>query len=94
MAIIPRRTAAATTLPARVRDGSMKVRTPKSKKQKEVVANPCQAPALESIDALDLDAIGTHHTGLKVSLRWMILNVLSDTLRHLGHADARWSVAT
>jgi hypothetical protein len=46
----------------------------------------CDA-ALESIDALDFDAIGTHHTGLKVSLRWMILNVLSDTLRHLGHAD-------
>lgn len=43
--------------------------------------------ALESIDALDLDTVGTHHTGLKVSLRWMILNVLSDTLRHLGHAD-------
>lgn len=46
----------------------------------------CDA-ALESIDALELDAVGTHHTGLRVSLRWMILNVLSDTLRHLGHAD-------
>jgi hypothetical protein len=45
------------------------------------------AAALESIDALDLDTVGTHHTGLKVSLRWMILNVLADTLRHLGHAD-------
>ena len=45
------------------------------------------AAALESIDALDLDAVGTHHTGVKVSLRWMILNVLVDTLRHLGHAD-------
>lgn len=41
----------------------------------------------ESIDALDLDTVGTHHTGLKVSMRWMILNVLADTLRHLGHAD-------
>ena len=46
----------------------------------------CDA-ALASIDALDLDAVGTHHTGVKVSLRWMILNVLSDTVRHLGHAD-------
>src|SRR5687767_4756589 len=46
----------------------------------------CDA-ALESIDALDLDSVGTHHTGLRVSLRWMILVVLKDTLRHLGHAD-------
>lgn len=45
------------------------------------------AAALKSIDTLELDAIGTHHTGLKVSLRWMILTVLVDTLRHLGHAD-------
>jgi hypothetical protein len=46
----------------------------------------CDA-ALASIDELDLDAVGQHHAGVNVSLRWMILNVLSDTLRHLGHAD-------
>jgi len=45
------------------------------------------AASLESIDAMDLDAVGTHHTGVKVSLRWMILTILSDTLRHTGHAD-------
>jgi hypothetical protein len=46
----------------------------------------CDA-SLASIDAMDLDTVGTHHTGVKVSLRWMILTILNDTLRHLGHAD-------
>lgn len=46
----------------------------------------CDA-ASQTIDELDLDTVGRHHTGLKVSLRWMILNVLTDTTRHAGHAD-------
>ncbi len=46
----------------------------------------CEAAA-RTIDELDLDATGKHHTGLTVSLRWMILNVLLDTARHAGHAD-------
>jgi hypothetical protein len=46
----------------------------------------CDAAA-QTIDELDLDATGKHHTGLTVSLRWMILIVLMDTLRHAGHAD-------
>jgi hypothetical protein len=46
----------------------------------------CDAAA-RTIDELDLDATGKHHTGLTVSLRWMILNVLLDTARHAGHAD-------
>jgi len=46
----------------------------------------CDAGA-ETIDELDLDTVGRHHTGLKVSLRWMILTVLMDTARHAGHAD-------
>lgn len=46
----------------------------------------CEA-SLVALDAMDLDTVGTHHTGVKVSLRWMILNVLTDTLRHTGHAD-------
>jgi hypothetical protein len=45
------------------------------------------AAAEESIEALDLDATGQHHVGVTVSLRWMILTVLGDTLRHAGHAD-------
>ncbi|MEY2472555.1 MAG: hypothetical protein QOK28_1884 [Actinomycetota bacterium] len=46
----------------------------------------CDA-AVASIEALDLDATGKHHVGVTVSLRWMILTVLNDTLRHCGHAD-------
>src|SRR5207248_11077808 len=46
----------------------------------------CDA-ASTTIGDLDLDATGKHHTGLTVSLRWMILNVLMDTTRHTGHAD-------
>ena len=43
--------------------------------------------AARTIDELELDATGKHHSGLTVSLRWMILNVLEDTIRHAGHAD-------
>jgi hypothetical protein len=46
----------------------------------------CDA-AGQTIDELDLEATGKHHSGLTVSLRWMILNVLADTTRHAGHAD-------
>ena len=45
------------------------------------------AAADETIRELDLDTVGKHHIGLPVSLRWMILNVLIDTTRHVGHAD-------
>lgn len=45
------------------------------------------AAATRSIEALDLDATGTHHSGNSVTLREMILTVLLDTTRHAGHAD-------
>jgi hypothetical protein len=55
----------------------------------EIVANyrAATAAADRSIEALDLDATGRHHTGLTVSLRWMLLTVVLDTARHAGHAD-------
>jgi Protein of unknown function (DUF664) len=46
----------------------------------------CDAAA-QTIDELELDTTGKHHSGVTVSLRWMILNVLQDTTRHAGHAD-------
>jgi hypothetical protein len=46
----------------------------------------CDAAA-QTIDELDLDTTGRHHSGLTVSLRWMIFTVLQDTARHTGHAD-------
>lgn len=45
------------------------------------------AAADEAIADLDLDAIGRHHLGIAVSLRWMLFTVLLDTARHAGHAD-------
>jgi hypothetical protein len=46
----------------------------------------CEASS-RTIAELDLDTEGMHHTGLTVSLRWMIHNVTIDTARHAGHAD-------
>lgn len=46
----------------------------------------CDA-AMQTIDELALDTLGKHHSGSTVSLRWMILTVLLDTTRHVGHAD-------
>ena len=45
------------------------------------------AAADASINELDLDAVGRHHMGIAVSLRWMLFTVLLDTARHAGHAD-------
>jgi hypothetical protein len=46
------------------------------------------AAADATLADLDLDATGRHPpTGLRVSLRWMILTVLVDTARHVGQAD-------
>ncbi|MFD7159256.1 DUF664 domain-containing protein [Kribbella sp. NPDC059898] len=45
------------------------------------------AAAARSIEALELDATGTHHSGNTVTLREMVLTVLLDTTRHTGHAD-------
>jgi hypothetical protein len=60
-----------------------------SETTEEIVANyrAATAAADRSIVELDLDATGRHHTGITVSLRWMLLTVLLDTARHAGHAD-------
>ena len=46
----------------------------------------CEA-GIRAIEEVDLDAVGTHHSGVQVSFRWMVLVVLKDTIRHTGHAD-------
>jgi Protein of unknown function (DUF664) len=60
-----------------------------SETTEEIVANyqAATAAADRSLAELDLNAIGRHHTGITVSLRWMLLTVLLDTARHAGHAD-------
>ncbi|TDW77530.1 DinB family protein [Kribbella pratensis] len=45
------------------------------------------AAAARTIEELDLDTSGTHHSGSSVTLREMVLTVLLDTTRHAGHAD-------
>ncbi|MER7250439.1 DinB family protein [Kribbella sp. NPDC000426] len=46
----------------------------------------CAAGAL-AVEELDLETLGTHHSGSTVTLREMVLTVLLDTTRHAGHAD-------
>jgi hypothetical protein len=45
------------------------------------------AAAAQTVEELELDTVGTDHTGTTVTLRSMILTVLLDTTRHAGHAD-------
>jgi len=45
------------------------------------------ADGARAIEELDLDTVGTHHTGSTVTMREMVLTVLLDTTRHAGHAD-------
>jgi hypothetical protein len=39
------------------------------------------------IDELDLDVTGTAWFGDPVSLRWVIIHMIEDTVRHAGHMD-------
>ena len=39
------------------------------------------------IDELDLDATGTAWSGETVSMRWVLIHMLEDTVRHAGHMD-------
>jgi uncharacterized damage-inducible protein DinB len=40
-----------------------------------------------TIADLDLDDTGTAWTGATVSLRWVLLHMIEEVARHLGHAD-------
>jgi uncharacterized damage-inducible protein DinB len=40
-----------------------------------------------SIRELPLEATGTAYTGRTVSLRWVLVHMIEDTVRHAGHAD-------
>ena len=40
-----------------------------------------------TIEALPLDATGTSYSGRTVSLRWVLVHMIEDTVRHAGHAD-------
>jgi uncharacterized damage-inducible protein DinB len=45
------------------------------------------AAADASILELPLDKTGTSYSDLTVSLRWVLVHMIEDTVRHAGHAD-------
>ena len=45
------------------------------------------AAADAAILELPLDATGTSYAGTTVSLRWVLVHMIEDTVRHAGHAD-------
>ena len=45
------------------------------------------AAANESIRELGLDGFGTHWRGFPVSMRWVVVHMIEDTVRHTGHMD-------
>ena len=40
-----------------------------------------------SVRELGLDATGTSYAGTTVSMRWVLVHMIEDTVRHAGHAD-------
>ncbi|MGO4341991.1 DinB family protein [Pedococcus sp. 2YAF34] len=40
-----------------------------------------------SVRELGLDATGTSYAGATVSMRWVLVHMAEDTVRHAGHAD-------
>ena len=45
------------------------------------------AAADAAILELPLDATGTSYAGTTVSMRWVLVHMIEDTVRHAGHAD-------
>ncbi|WP_069171306.1 DinB family protein [Streptomyces griseus] len=46
-----------------------------------------RAAADRSIEETDLDTTGTSWNGTTVSMRWVLVHMLEDVLRHAGHMD-------
>lgn len=46
-----------------------------------------RAAADRTVRELPLDALGTSWNGNEVSLRWVLIHMLEDTVRHAGHMD-------
>jgi uncharacterized damage-inducible protein DinB len=40
-----------------------------------------------AVEELDLDHLGTAWSGETVSMRWVLIHMLEDTVRHAGHMD-------
>ncbi|MBC3986712.1 DinB family protein [Streptomyces sp. AC536] len=46
-----------------------------------------RAAADTAIEELRLDALGTSWNGTTVSMRWVLIHMIEDTVRHAGHMD-------
>ena len=46
-----------------------------------------RAAADSAIAEIDLDELGTSWSGKTVSMRWVLIHMLEDTVRHAGHMD-------
>ncbi|GAA3478304.1 DinB family protein [Streptomyces yanii] len=46
-----------------------------------------RAAADRAIEEIPLDTIGTAWNGRKVSMRWVLIHMLEDVVRHAGHMD-------
>ncbi|MBT2528625.1 DinB family protein [Streptomyces sp. ISL-99] len=46
-----------------------------------------RAAADRAMAELDLDTLGTSWSGNTVSMRWVLIHMLEDTVRHAGHMD-------
>lgn len=47
----------------------------------------CEAARKTEAAAPSLDVVGTHRTGTRVSLRWIMVHMIEEYARHNGHAD-------
>lgn len=70
-------------------DPEADMRAAKGESTEDIVAfyRRAWAAADATIGDLPLEATGTAYTGRRVSLRWVLVHMIEDTVRHAGHAD-------
>jgi uncharacterized damage-inducible protein DinB len=70
-------------------DPEADMRAAEGESTEEIVAfyRRAWAAADAAIEELALDETGTAYTGRTVSLRWVLVHMIEDTVRHAGHAD-------
>jgi hypothetical protein len=50
-----------------------------------VISSPSAGRPTKAIDEVDLDTTGTAWFGDPVSMRWVLIHMIEDTVRHAGH---------
>ena len=77
------------TVPFDEADPDADMRAARGETTEEIVAffDRARAATDRVLDELELDTLGTAWSGETVSLRWVLVHVLEDYLRHAGHMD-------